>query len=122
MYSELDPLLPQTSSAPEISGYGFSPGPKFKNYKRRNHHINDDEADEADEGRSVDESSIQKSTNPSPLRVIISIFIIVVGIAFFVSLLVPGGLDSSWKSPRKRNLTFKARTDKILSETPLIGV
>lgn len=119
MYSELDPLLPQTSSAPEISGYGFSPGTKFKNHNQRDHHVYDDEADEADEG---DESSIQKSTNPSPLRIIISIFILVVGIAFLVSLLVPGGLDSSWKSPRKRNLTFKARTDKILSETPLIGV
>lgn len=116
---EIDPLLPQNPSAPEISGYGFSPGPEFNISDQRAYHTNDDEAAEE---RSVDESSSQIGTNTSPLRAIVAIFTIVIGLAIFLTLLVPGGLGSPWGTPGNRNPTLGARTDRILSQTPLIGV
>ena len=58
----------------------------------------------------------------SPLRIIAIIFVVVVGLAVIVSSLMPGAFNAPWKmGPGDGVSTVKARVDRILSETPLIG-
>lgn len=116
MGSETDPLLPQASSAPEISGYGFSRPSKVQYHTQsevvqREEDIDDREADQA----------TPNAAGFSPLCTLISLFTIVVGVAIFITLLVPGAFDIPLEKPKNDSLTIKARVDKILSENPLIG-
>lgn len=107
MPSELDPLLPNNDPAPEISGYGHSK-PSRGQF-------------EAAEDPDDEETLAQAQVGASPLKSIFALFTIVVGFALLIALLVPGGLGSSPKLPQNESLTSKARVDKILTETPLIG-
>ena len=118
MSTETDPLLPRGNTAPEISGYGFSK-PSQSQYQIQNEALDDPEY--------VEDKSAQKARpsygDISPLRTISVIFVVVVGLAMFASLLIPGAFESPWnKVPRDDALTVKARVDKILAETPLIGL
>ena len=117
MPSETDPLLPRGNTAPEISGYGFSRPSESQNQ------IQNDILDYPEELEDKSEQQARPSYGDiSPLRTLFIIFIIVVGLAMSISLLAPGVLDSPWnKAPKDDALTVKARVDKILADTPLIG-
>ena len=118
MPSETDPLLPRGNTAPEISGYGFS-RPSESQYQIQNEILVDPEDKEEDKGKQQARPSYG---DISPLRILPVIFFIVVGLAIFVSLLIPGAFDAPRnKAPKDDALTVKARVDKILAETPLIG-
>lgn len=117
MPSETDALLPRGNTAPEISGYGFSK-PSQSQYQTQNGVLDypEDTEDKSEQQARPSYGDI------SPLRTLIAIFIIVVGLAMFVSLLIPGAFDPPWNKARKHGaLTVKARVDKILAGTPLIG-
>ena len=115
MPSETDPLLPRGNTAPEITGYGFS-----NPYKSRSL-IEDDYPEDIEDKNEQHERP--KSSDSSPLRIFLVIFIIVVGLAMLASWLMPGAFDAPWKMvPKDDALTVKARVDKILAETPLIGL
>ena len=115
--SETDPLLPKGSSAPEISGYGFSRPSKVQ-YQTRTEVIDPDKNTQDED----DERAIPSYENFSPLRTLVALFTIVVGLAIFITLLVPGTIDTTpWSKPKNGPSTIKARVDKILSENPLIG-
>lgn len=121
MPSETDPLLPHGNTAPEISGYGFS-RPSQSQYE---YQIQNEVLDYPEEQRIEDKS--EQEARPSygeisPLRTFLVIFMIVVGLAILLALLIPGAFDPPWnKAPKDDALTVKARVDKILAETPLIG-
>ena len=131
MPSETDPLLPRGNTAPEISGHGFSkPSQSQYQYQYQNQNQNQNQTqDEAlDYPEYIENKSEQRLRasygDISPLRIIFIIFVLVVGLAMFVSLLMPGAFEIPWKSskaPKDDALTVKARVDKILVETPLIG-
>lgn len=117
MPSETDPLLPKGKTAPEISGHGFSRPPQSQ-YQIQNEVLDSPEYVES-ESEPKPPSSYG---NISPLRTIFAIFVVVVGLAMFVSLIIPGAFEFPWdKFPKDDAPTVKARVDKILSETPLIG-
>lgn len=117
MPSEKDPLLPRGNTAPEISGYGFSK-PSESQYQLQNEVL-----DYPEDAQDKNEQKAHPSYGTiSPLRTFFGIFIIVVGLAMFVSLLIPRAFDTPWnKTPEHDAVTVKARVDKILAETPLIG-
>ncbi len=118
MPSETDPLLPRGNTAPEISGYGFS-RPSESQYQVQNDIINYPEETED----KIEQQARPNYGDISPLGILPVIFIIVVGLAIFISLLVPAAFDPPWnKAPKDDALTIKARVDKILAETPLIGL
>lgn len=117
MSSETDPLLPRGKTAPEISGYGFSK-PSESQLQIQNEVL--------DYPQDIEDKSEQPARpsygDISPLRTLLVLFFIVVGLAMFVSLLMPGAFDPPWnKAPKNDALTVKARVDKILAENPLIG-
>ena len=116
MPSETDPLLPQGNSAPEIVGYGFS-----KSYQAQSQSQDHDDNHEAlDDGRK--KYSYTGDGNASPLRTIFALFTAVVGAALIIVLIVGGLHLPEIEEPKHGNpATTKARVDKILSETPLIG-
>lgn len=116
MPSEKDPLLPRGNTAPEISGYGFSK-PSESQYQLQNEVL-----DYPEDAQDKNEQKAHPSYGTiSPLRTFFGIFIIVVGLAMFVSLLIPRAFDTPWnKTPEHDAVTVKARVDKILAETPLI--
>ena len=105
MPSEEDPLLPNNEPAPEISGYGYSKASRGQF--------------EAAQDPEYEETLQQAGA--SPLKFILALFMVVVGFALFLALLVPSGLGSAPKSPKNESLTIRARVDKILTATPLIG-
>ena len=119
---ETDPLLPKGNTAPEISGYGFSK-PSESQYHQNE--VLDSPQYEYIENENESEQKARPSyTDISPLRTIFVILVVVVSLAMFFSLLMPGAFESPWnknKAPKDDALTVKARVDKILSETPLIG-
>ena len=126
MPSETDPLLPQGNTAPEISGHGFSKHSHQSQSQSQYHYQTQDEV--LDHPEYTEHKSEQKALanygDISPLRTIFVIFVLVVGLAMFVSLLMPGAFEIPWstsKTPKDEALTVKARVDKILAETPLIG-
>lgn len=110
--SETDPLLPKGSSAPEITGYGFSKS----QYQTQNEVVDPDKNVEDDEEQS----------NPgyegfSPLRTLVVLFTVVVGCAISITLLFPGAFRTPSDQPVGDTVTIRARVNKILSENPLIG-
>jgi len=116
MVSETDPLLPKGSSAPEISGYGFSRPSKTQCQTQ---------SEVVDQYEDV-EARDKEQANPNtasflPLRTLISLFVIVVGLAFFITLLAPGAIHTPGKKLKNDPVTISARVDDILSENPLIG-
>ena len=117
MPSETDSLLPRGNTAPEISGYGFS-RPSKPQYQIQNEVL-----DYAEDTEDKSEERVTPSYGDvSPLRIFFVMFIIVVGLAMFVSLLMPRAFNPPWnKAPKDEALTLKARVDKILADTPLIG-
>ena len=116
MPSETDPLLPQGNSTPEITGYGFS---KFSKAQPNDQSHDDD--DSSGKNGSKKETN-QRYRGASPLRTMILLFAIVVGIAFVITLTVRGPRAPTDKEPEDDSrTTTKARVDRILSETPLIG-
>lgn len=115
--SETDPLLPKGASAPEISGYGFSRPSKVQ-YQTQSKVLDRDENVE-DEDNSPTSTGFEGF---SPLRTLIVLFTIVVGLAMLITLLVPGTIDGPNDKPKDDTLTVRARVEKILSENPLIGV
>lgn len=105
MPSELDPLLPQTRSAPEISGYGFAEPASNEEQRLGNH----------------EESTSPSSNTHSSLSRIIALFTVVVSLSLFIALVLSGISRSKVENPQRDNATIAARVDKILSQTPLIG-
>lgn len=105
MPSEVDPLLPKNDPAPEISGYGYSELSRGQF--------------ESAEDPEYEESPPQADV--SPLKSILALFAVVVGFALLIAVLVPGGIGSGLKSSKNESLTIRARVNKILTETPLIG-
>ena len=127
MPSETDPLLPRGNTAPEISGHGFSK-PSQSQYQYQDQYQYQTQDEVLDYPEYIENKSEQKARasygDISPLRTIFVIFVLVVGLALFVSLLMPGAFEIPWhssKAPKDDALTVKARVDKILAETPLIG-
>lgn len=117
MPSETDPLLPRGNTAPEISGYGFSRPSESQDQIQ--HEVVDDPEDIQDKS---EQKAHPRNDTMSPLSIFFGIFVVVVGLAMFVSLLIPRAFDPPWnKTPEHKALTVKARVDKILAETPLIG-
>lgn len=118
MASETDPLLPRGNTAPEISGFGFSRPSKLQ------YQIQNEVFDYPEDIEDKSEQQARPSYGDiSLLRTFLVVFIIVVGLAMLASLLIPGAFDSPWKkAPRDVASTVKARVDKILAETPLIGL
>lgn len=119
MPSETDPLLPHGDTAPEISGYGFSR--PSQSQVQIQHEVLD-----YPEGQDIEDKHEQEAGpsygDVSPLRIFLVMFMIVVGLAMFVSLLIPRAFDPPWnKTPKDDASTVRARVDKILAETPLIG-
>ena len=113
MPTEFDPLLPRGKPAPEISGYGYSKTPN-EQYQERQEQQQAESDDDAP--KQVDQTTM------SPLRAFFALCTIVILFAIFIALLVPGVLGSLWEGPVKNEtLTFKARAEKIMSETPMIG-
>ena len=115
--SETDPLLPKGASAPEISGYGFSRPSKVQ-YQTQSEVLDRDENVE-DEDNSPTSTGFEGF---SPLRTLIVLFTIVVGLAMLITLLVPGTINGPGEKPKDDTLTVRARVEKILSENPLIGI
>lgn len=105
MPSEVDPLLPQTKPAPEISGYGFWERP----------------SNEAQELEDQEESTSPSSNTRSSLSRIIALVTILVSLSLFIALVLPGSSRSRHEGRQEDNATIAARVDKILSHTPLIG-
>jgi len=105
MPSELDPLLPQTKSAPEISGHGFSERPS-----------NEDRGLEG-----YEESTSPSSNTGSSLSRIVALFTIVVTLSLFITFVLSGNSRPKDEDQHRDNVTIGARVDKILSRTPLIG-
>ena len=119
MPSETDPLLPWGKTAPEISGHGFSK-PSDSQYQIQNQGFDYDSSADVEDKREP-QRRLSYGDIP-PLRTILVIFVLVVGLAMFVSLLMPGAFAIPWnREPKDDVLTVKARVGKILSETPLIG-
>ncbi|KAL9120080.1 MAG: hypothetical protein Q9187_003366 [Circinaria calcarea] len=112
MPTEFDPLLPRAKPAPEISGDGYSKTPGESDQERW------EQQEEVDDNVAKQEYQMTKSS----LRAIFASFTIIVVFAIFIVLLVPGGLGALWEgSAKNETLTFKARAEKIMSKTPLIG-
>lgn len=105
MSSEIDPLLPQTRSAPEISGYGF-PQPTSNEDQRF---------------KDQEESTSPSSNAYASLRRSIALFTIVVFLSLFIAIVLSGSSRSKDENGPRDNATVAARVDKILSQTPLIG-
>jgi len=124
MPSETDPLLPQGNSAPEITGYGFSQGSHPKYHHKGKDIENEVFVEEAEDAGG--ESFDQINTTSSPLRTLLSLFLIVVLFGLSIALLVPKGLGDRWQGPTDdpptNPQTIEARVNKILSENPLIGL
>ena len=115
--TETDPLLPQGTSAPEISGHGFSKRQQVKHHARQVEVMDRTEDYEAKE----DDQDSNTDAGLPGLRVLIIMFMIVVGFAAIVTLLFPKTFDVPWRSPKSKTSSIEARVNKILSETPLIG-
>ena len=118
MVLETDPLLPKGASAPEITGYGFTRPSKI-HYQTQSEAVSpiDNQEDKDQEWEYASPTSF------SPLRTLISLFAIVVGLAVFITLLAPGVFDMPKGSrPKDDPATLDARVNKILSEIPLIGI
>ncbi|KAL8770723.1 MAG: hypothetical protein Q9209_003590 [Squamulea sp. 1 TL-2023] len=83
MPSELDPLLPQNDTSPEISGNGYR---RYERHpgQRQSHMVEDTEGD-----RKPTEKPNETTT--SPIRNIIGIFTFVIGIALLITWLSPDG-------------------------------
>lgn len=105
MPSELDPLLPQNRTAPEISGYGFSKQTSIA-YERQE--------------ESTEEPS-RTAIATTFLSTICVLFTLLVSVALLIALTVPRALNSPNDDGSGDNSTVAARVEKILSETPLIG-
>ena len=115
--SETDPLLPQGNSAPEITGFGFS---KLVRVQKRTRSEVIDQVEDIE--NKHEERATQTDGGLSPLRVIITLFTIVVGLALIITLLFPGTWDTLRHPPKDdERSTIKARVDKILASTPLVG-
>lgn len=117
--TELDPLLPQNPTAPEISDCGLFPTPKLERSIRRecSSIVNN-----ATEERLIDKLSTRiYSTTAAPLCVILAIFTLIVSLGILITHWISGGFGGSWEISKGHCLTFKARAQKILSQTPLIG-
>lgn len=113
--SETDPLLPQNSSAPEISGYGFS-RPAEARYQAQSIVI---EQTEYIKDKDVENRSTKGF---SPLRIPLTLLTVVVGLALFITLLAPGAWHTPWHGPKDDTSTIEARVITILTENPLIGL
>lgn len=125
MPSEIDPLLPQNESAPEISGYGF-----WSRAKNTSEITYTDEPpsyshDQAEDTRSI--SSTSASTS-SALSTICGIFTIFIFFSLVIAALSPGGINGGEPPgrtnpepiPRQPAKTIEQRVSRILEETPLI--
>lgn len=115
---ETDPLLPQGRSAPEISGYGFRNPSNFNDYPPQSEVM--EEAGEF-EGKD-DAQALRDGGGFSPLRVLVVLFAIVVGLAMIITLLSPGTADRPQSPPQDDAPTIQARVNRILMENPLIGL
>lgn len=116
---EIDPLLPQTAPSPEILGNGVKRGkygdevsygdalPTYQSFQ---------EESQEDDARSVTTST------RSALRILISIFTVVVFFSFVALLLSSKHLDFDWPIPSapRGDRTVKQRVTSILEGTPLI--
>ena len=116
--SETDPLLPKGATAPEISGYGFSTASK------KTPHEIIEESDTMQIGEETVEGEEAESVYRgfAPFRILITLFSIVVGLAVFITLIIPGSWDILRPPSKTTGPTISARVDKILRETPLIGL
>ena len=114
--SEADPLLPKGHSAPEISGYGFSKPSRWQSNSRDE--ITDDLEDDKDKAF---EQASQTARKISPLRILLTLITITVGLAIFIALLIPGSWDALRGTPSDDASDNRERVNKILNETPLLG-
>lgn len=115
---ETDPLLPQGRSAPEISGYGFRNPSNFNDYPPQSEVI-----EEAGDIEVKDDAqALRDGGGFSPLRVLVVLFAIVVGLAMIITLLSPGTADRPQSAPQDDAPTIQARVNRILTENPLIGL
>ena len=115
--SEVDPLLPKGKGAPEISGYGFSDSGKDSS-----------SIDSQDERYSWAGNNSMTRKNRfkedfSPLRIILVLVWLVVGLALIAVLFSPGVLNPALGRPHDSDSapSIGLRVDKILSDVPLIG-
>ena len=118
MPSEIDPLLPKSNSAPEITGYGFTKGSESSRSR--------ESSPEQQHRRPLGldkEAKDQISGGPSPLRTMLMIFMIVVGLALVITLSIPGVVKPVLNRPNNNSSpSISSRVDSILADTPLIGL
>lgn len=118
--SETDPLLPQGSSAPEISGYGFSrpSKPRYQNQTQTQA-----QSEVVDETEYVQDKNAPTQTSPSffSLRVPLVLFSLLIGLALIITFFAHEPSDTPWRGPANDTSNIEARVDKILDEAPLIG-
>ena len=120
MPSETDPLLPNNDPAPEIVGEGFSRKTSKAEYRKERL------SDTVEViGQSGDDSSpAEAGLGASPLRSIFTIFTIVIGFAFAISVLIRGRSVGPDQAPEvgqpKVPTAIANRVDRILSENPLL--
>ena len=111
MASEVDPLLPRNEPSPEIFGDGFS-------RKKGSQEISYDEPQTNDQAEPGE--TLENSTTRTALSSIISIFTVVVLIAFLSTLYYS---DESPRQPKPLPAparTILERANRILDDTPLI--
>ncbi|KAL8836365.1 MAG: hypothetical protein Q9170_002938 [Blastenia crenularia] len=120
MPSELDPLLPQNDSAPEISGSGF------RHSKRRQDEPDSHVLQDAENDKVINDPKLPSyGMAGGSLRVIVIMFTCVVGLGLVISFLSSDGFHDRWKSPTPlvppgtSNSSLSERVDRILSENPL---
>lgn len=115
MSSEVDPLLPKNEPAPEITGHGFSTK-KTTSTEVIYDEISRPREDEDDDAQAPPSDASARTAVSS----IVSIFTVVVFIAFVLALYGSGGLATQPQPIPKHPESIPARVSRILNETPLI--
>ncbi|KAL9603355.1 MAG: hypothetical protein Q9219_001217 [cf. Caloplaca sp. 3 TL-2023] len=117
--SESDPLLPPNESAPEISGQGYF-HQKTRHGKEPQSHIIEDTRDPKEDFEDVRDPIVVAS----PLRVLVLLFLCVVGLGLLISFLSSNGFHERQKAPLVPETprgNLRQQVDQILSENPLFG-
>ena len=123
--SEVDPLLPQTPRAPEISGYGTrsksSAEVTYKEFSPTYQEPSPTYQDVSEEREDEDSSATAGTSTRFALSTIISIFTVVVFFAFVSILLAPDDDGSKWPLPlpKRPSGSVEARVQSIMKGTPL---
>ena len=110
MSSELDPLLPSSKTAPEISGFGYT----------SDRDIEIKEELERDDARQ-DVEGTPTGIGSNILKTVSVLFVVVILFALIISVSSSREPNPADDSSNSASLSIEARVDAILEDTPLIG-